>query len=335
MTTKRHLTSGFTIIELGVVIVIIGVLATLTLVVYNGAQDNARKAVLMSDLDNSVSVLELDLKRNGSYPATVALADNGNGLPASSGTTYQYALNNTNTPKTFCLTATKGTQSYNINQDNILSIGVCPVFSVDTANPTSYPGTGTVVVDLSGNGNNGTLMNGVGYSSSNSGVLTFDGVNDRVETPIQTYGNNTTWSAWFNGAQSVNTYNMFMGRHLPYFGMYGGNSLVFSNSINGVQSTITSAANLSLNTWYYATFTTVYNGTNTTDNIYVNGSLVKSGTWAGAQTNYSYAFTIGDGHTPTWYPFKGMVSDVKVYDHTLSVNEIQQYFNFTRSRYGL
>jgi hypothetical protein len=46
----------------------------------------------------------------------------------------------------------------------------------------SYPGTGTTWTDLSGNGNNGTLVNGVGYNSGNGGSLTFDGVNDNVKT---------------------------------------------------------------------------------------------------------------------------------------------------------
>ena len=52
MTTKRHLTYGFTIIELGVVIVIIGILATVTIVAYNGIQRSARDGSVLSDLDN-------------------------------------------------------------------------------------------------------------------------------------------------------------------------------------------------------------------------------------------------------------------------------------------
>jgi hypothetical protein len=130
-----------------------------------------------------------------------------------------------------------------------------------------------------------------------------------------------------------------MGKHLPYFGMYGGNSLIFSINIGGTQRSITTNSNLSLNTWYYTTFTIVYDGINTTMNTYINGDLAKSAIWAGAQVNYSSTFTIGDGHTPAptppWYPFKGMVSSVKVYDRTLSTDEIQQNFNSTRGKYGI
>jgi hypothetical protein len=37
------------------------------------------------------------------------------------------------------------------------------VLHLDAANKKSYPGTGTTWKDLNGNGNNGTLINGVGY----------------------------------------------------------------------------------------------------------------------------------------------------------------------------
>jgi hypothetical protein len=43
------------------------------------------------------------------------------------------------------------------------------VLCLDAANPKSYPGSGTTWTDLSGNGNNGTLVNGVGYSGDNLG----------------------------------------------------------------------------------------------------------------------------------------------------------------------
>ena len=54
------------------------------------------------------------------------------------------------------------------------------VLHLDAANPKSYPGSGTVWNDLSGNNNNGTLVNGVGYSPDNKGAMVFDGVNDYV-----------------------------------------------------------------------------------------------------------------------------------------------------------
>ena len=42
------------------------------------------------------------------------------------------------------------------------------VLMLDAGNDKSYPGTGTTWYDLSGNGNSGTLVNGVGYSTTTS-----------------------------------------------------------------------------------------------------------------------------------------------------------------------
>ena len=53
------------------------------------------------------------------------------------------------------------------------------VLYLDASNTSSYPGTGTVWYDLSGNENNGTL-DGATYSSNGGGSISFDGSNDDV-----------------------------------------------------------------------------------------------------------------------------------------------------------
>ena len=55
------------------------------------------------------------------------------------------------------------------------------VLALDAGNLKSYPGSGTTWTDLSGRGNTGTLVNGVGYNGSNLGSLVFDGVDDYVQ----------------------------------------------------------------------------------------------------------------------------------------------------------
>jgi general secretion pathway protein G len=122
--------NGFTIVELLIVIVVISILAAITILAYNGVQQKAIVASLSSDLDSASKRLKLDQVDLGGYPATTALANNGAGLQASPNDTYQYSVNNSVSPQTFCLTATNGTNSYFISQDGIPQIGGCPGHSV-------------------------------------------------------------------------------------------------------------------------------------------------------------------------------------------------------------
>ena len=209
------------------------------------------------------------------------------------------------------------------------------VLDLDAANPRSYPGSGTVWTDISGNGYTGTLTNSPTYNSSNMGSIVFDGSTSKVITTLSPQYNNTTWEAWVYCYANVSSYNMFMGDWLPYFGFYGGSSLFFSNYISGIQQTIQTASNLSLNTWYQAVFSTSYDGTNTASLIYTNGVQTASGVFTGVQGAPSGTFTIGDGNNSSWYPFQGRVSGVKIYNRTLSVAEITQNFNALRGRYGI
>ena len=82
---------------------------------------------------------------------------------------------------------------------NIVEDGL--VLALDAANKKSYPGSGTVWSDLSGNSNDGTLTNGPTFSSNNSGIFSFDGANDIVVGPatVNSLSSTTmTISIWTN-----------------------------------------------------------------------------------------------------------------------------------------
>lgn len=84
---------------------------------------------------------------------------------------------------------------------NIIRDGL--VLYLEATNQKSYSGTGTTWNDLIGNGNNGTLVNGVGFSGSS---MVFDGVNDEIQlsTELQL---DESWT--LNYYQNVNiTQNM-------------------------------------------------------------------------------------------------------------------------------
>ena len=77
---------------------------------------------------------------------------------------------------------------------SIVSDGL--VFFLDAANTRSYSGSGNTANGLIG-GINGTLVNGVGFTSSNNGSFVFDGTNDYVDFPSYTPDANTI-SIWVN-----------------------------------------------------------------------------------------------------------------------------------------
>lgn len=61
---------GFTIVELLIVIVVIGVLAAIVIVAYNGIQESARRNVKISDMKSVQRLVEAYNAQNGAYPAT-------------------------------------------------------------------------------------------------------------------------------------------------------------------------------------------------------------------------------------------------------------------------
>ena len=112
---------GFTIIELLVVIVIIGILATISVISFNGIQQRAASTVLISDLKNASA--QLEIAKYDNYEQYQATTD---GLNPSPGTTFEY----TSTGATYCLSAVSdrvGATTYYISSTNLsITSGLCP-----------------------------------------------------------------------------------------------------------------------------------------------------------------------------------------------------------------
>lgn len=63
--------SGFTIVELLIVIVVIGILAAITVIAYRGIQNRANDIAVQSDLKNISTKLQMYNVDNGAYPRGV------------------------------------------------------------------------------------------------------------------------------------------------------------------------------------------------------------------------------------------------------------------------
>ena len=65
---KRQLSKGFTIVELLIVIVVIGILAALVLNTFSGVQRRARDTERQTDVNSVATQLEVYYNDNGGYP---------------------------------------------------------------------------------------------------------------------------------------------------------------------------------------------------------------------------------------------------------------------------
>ena len=189
MKQHKHYSSAFTIVELLIVIVVIGILAAIIIVTYGGIQRQAGGAVLKSDLSNSVGQLGIDSTANGTFPASAAAANGGQGLKASPGTTYQYTYNSGD--NSYCLSATSsrsGVPAYHVDSTNGgVQDGVC---SGDIPPGSTLVANQGIVTTLAGSGVQG-FANGTGTDAqfqwsyglavdSSKNVYVADGSNYRI-----------------------------------------------------------------------------------------------------------------------------------------------------------
>lgn len=175
---------GFTIVELLIVIVIIGILAAIVIVSYNGIQSRARAAAATADLENVYKKLILYQFDNSAFPTDLATA----GVTTSSGSTFQYSYNNSASPQTFCVTATNGTTSYKISENGAepqaggcaghgvggvtasTNLSVNPSFEAVTTQHNLYNGS-TISRQAVGDAASGSYVGRIMRGTAGSGLL--------------------------------------------------------------------------------------------------------------------------------------------------------------------
>jgi len=125
------LSKGFTIVELLVVIVVIGILATITVVSYTGISNKAIISSLQSDLSSASKQLKMFSIENGSFPTTISTNCTTNPtnttnlcLKQSPGNSYTSIPYSNPTPQSFILTAVNGTNTYYITENSSPIAGV-------------------------------------------------------------------------------------------------------------------------------------------------------------------------------------------------------------------
>ena len=215
------------------------------------------------------------------------------------------------------------------------------VLCLDAGNPKSYPGSGTTWTDLSGNGNNGTLVNGVGYSD---GYLSFDGSDDKVTLPSNNvnglssgttdfsiltwvkYNSTTAYTAFFekqNGAgQTVGTPRLDLG--------WIGTTIYLTtyNSTSGNRDPGTFTYTNDPESWYHICLVCG----NNYKRGYINGEEKLTGnTFTSNLPENDQNLGIGGNIRE----LNGNIAQVSIYNKALTASEIQQNFNALRSRFSI
>lgn len=118
---KTHQT-GFTLVELLIVISVIGILAAITIVGYGAWKKNTAINVIKSDLNGAVSAMEDARNWGASYPTTVPTSFNPSPDDTMTG--------GSSDGKTFCITATSISNPsvvyHATNTNTTPQTGACP-----------------------------------------------------------------------------------------------------------------------------------------------------------------------------------------------------------------
>ena len=208
----------------------------------------------------------------------------------------------------------------------IITDGLVYNLDVDT-----YPGSGTTLSDLSGNGNTGILQNAPTYVDVYGGSLYFDGTNEWVSGTVYDIATDYSFSIWLKLDTLSITHYLISGS-VAFTGNY--NIILTTSGIVAVASRGNPVVPFSE---FTASIDTIYQivvtKSGTSYNLYVNGSNVSSKTYNNSFLTYSpnrlFANEFSNGL------FKGSLYRTSGYNKALTAAEVQQNFNALRSRFGI
>jgi hypothetical protein len=204
------------------------------------------------------------------------------------------------------------------------------ILHVDAAVSRSYSGTGLTVNGLVG-GIVGTLVNGVGFTSSNNGSFIFDGTNDYIN-----FGNSSTLqqssgslSAWTKASSPGSGYRGIIAKQGAYGLFYTDSVLVaYDWAADTPRST---GINIADNTWKNVVLT-YQSGVSNGTRIYINGVSVLTFTIT-IQSQVANLFGGAEANANQFASCQ--ISSFNMYNRALTAQEVLQNYNSTKKRYGL
>lgn len=212
---------------------------------------------------------------------------------------------------------------------------------LDAAQTTSYSGAGSTWTDLSGNANNGTLVNAPSFiSADGGGCIELDGTNDHITLPVTGFAPaSLTIDYWIKRISDNGYFWVIDNSDQPELRMLfqSGKLQIYFYDDGAYFSTALSNTTFSTASWYNITATL----TNSSQNVYINGDqeiLTTTGTYTGNPGGNAGEHTLGTYNRPgAGY---GGYANVRIgsyrfYNRVLTADEITTNFNALRNRYGI
>ena len=228
------------------------------------------------------------------------------------------------------------------------------VLNLDAANTKSYVSGSTVWRDISGNSFNGSFINGLTFSNQNGGTIVFDGSNDYISfgsfsttSPLSFTSGSFTLEHWVKPtALQPGTYfgltNMILTKgpastfnYATQITTSGSVSFIHRDNSESLIFNTFTVGNI-LNTVSHLVF--AINSSGTQISLYINGLLSGTQNLTGKPiTPYNNDLvSVGGGNLGnTNAVFIGNIYVNRIYNRTLSAQEITQNYNALKSRFGL
>lgn len=143
ISDNKKMNTAFTIVELLVVIVVIGILATITIISYSGVQNRANIVAIQAQLASDSNLIKMYNVDHGSYPTAL----DSNNCPTAPEIDTKYCLKNlsgatmsySGSITTFNLAISKNGLSYKItDMGNIVAGIVCPAGFITVPGSATY-----------------------------------------------------------------------------------------------------------------------------------------------------------------------------------------------------
>jgi chitodextrinase len=250
-------------------------------------------------------------------------------IGTASGTTYSDTGLTATTTCNYRVRATDA--AGNLSGYSVVATAMTPATASGLVAAYSFnEGTGTVVTDTSGNGNNGTISGATWTTSGKYGnALVFNGTSALVtvnnSTTLQ-LSNAMTLEAWVNPLTVNSAWRDVVYRSSDNYYLEGTTA---SGSVPGTGGTfgtsdvvLYGSTALPVNTWTHLAAT--YDGTMM--RLYVNGTQVASQPQTGVIATSTNPLQIG-GDSLYGQFFQGTIDEVRIYNVVLTATEIQTDMN--------